>query len=120
MLTRFLLYQLIEMHHTIRRPTAVTLLDLEITFHSADLIVLLVGKIYHWILWIFWDYSLAYLWARKGSHELPSLLETTSNVQQICLILPFLFDFAIDEVMGHFIGGLQDAGVKLINENYLF
>ena len=114
----FTLRQLLEHRHSYRRPTIVVFLDIRAAFDSIDRKVLwdclrrygvpekyvsILGALYHQTSGKVRAYG-----------QLSPSFCITSGVRQGCPISPFLFNFAIDDVLRKAFDGLTGNGVELL------
>ncbi|CAH8492285.1 unnamed protein product [Dicrocoelium dendriticum] len=114
----FTLRQVLELRHIHRRPTIVVFLDIRAAFDSVDRSALWncllkkgVPDKFVTILKVLYSHTSGKVRA-YGTHS--SSFAVTSGVRQGCPISPFLFNFAIEDVLQRALEGVQDCGVELL------
>ena len=115
------LRQLLEHRHTFQRPTIVVFLDIRAAFDSIDRSALWncllrngVPEKYVTILRELYSHTSGRV---RAYGQLSSPFAVSSGVRQGCPISPFLFNFAIDDVLQRALHGLEDGGVELLPGN---
>ncbi|CAH8490480.1 unnamed protein product [Dicrocoelium dendriticum] len=114
----FTLRQLLELRHIHRRPTIIVFLDIRAAFDSVDRSALwncllkkgVLDK-FVTILKVLHTHTSGKVRA-YGTHS--SSFAVASGVRQGCPISPFLFNFAIEDVLQRALEGVQDCGVELL------
>ncbi|KER27332.1 LOW QUALITY PROTEIN: hypothetical protein T265_13817 [Opisthorchis viverrini] len=96
----FTLRQVLEQHHTYKRPTILVFLDFRGAFYSVDRSSQTSGRV-------------------KVYGELSKSFRTQSGVRQGCPLSPFLFNFVVDEIMRRTLEGLQNPDVQIACEENL-
>jgi hypothetical protein len=114
----FTLRLLLEQRHIYRRPTFVVFLDIRAAFDSVDRTalwdcVLRNGMPEKFVRILKSLYSHTSARVRAYGHLSPSF-EVSSGVRQGCPISPFLFNFAIDDILKSALEGLDGCGVDLL------
>nr|CAH8852710.1 unnamed protein product [Trichobilharzia regenti] len=120
----FTLRQLLEHRHTYCRPTTVVFLDIKAAFDSLDRTVLWncllergAPEKFVNILKALYRNTLGRV---KAHNQLSSLFPTKSGVRQGCLISPFLFNFAIDDILESAVKDVREGGVDQQRGDRLF
>ncbi|KAH9587822.1 ATP-binding cassette sub- A member 3 [Schistosoma haematobium] len=114
----FTLRQMLEHLHTYQRPTIVVFLDIRAAFDSLDRTVLwdcLLKKGVHEkfinILKALYTNTLGRM---RAYNHLSPLFHSSSGVRQGCPISPFLFNFAIDDILETALMDVSNGGVDLL------
>ena len=114
----FTLRLLLEQRHLYRRPTIVAFLDIRSAFDSVDKTVLWecllrngVPSKFVNILKSLYCHTSAQV---RAYGQLSPSFVVSSGVRQGCPISPFLFNFAIDDVLTSALGNLNNCGVELL------
>ena len=119
----FTLRQVLEQRHVYRRPTISIFLDFKGAFDSVDRSVLMDTLTHKGVPGKFVRIISSLYRSTTGRvrvyGELSKSFPTTSGVRQGCPLSPFLFNFIIDEILDHTIGGSNCSGVHLTTEENL-
>ena len=114
----FTLRQLLEHRHSYHRPTIVVFLDIRAAFDSVDREVLWCCLLRHGVPEKYVSILRALYLHTSGRvrayGRLSASFSITSGVRQGCPISPFLFNFAIDDVLRRAFDGLVGSGVELL------
>ena len=117
----FTLRQLLEHRHIYRRPTIVVILDIQVAFDSIDrgalwncLISNGVPEKYVSILKVVYSQTSGKV---RAYGEFSPAFKVTSGVRQGCPISPFLFNFAIDDILHKALLNVTNCGVDLLPGN---
>ncbi|MBM6549315.1 reverse transcriptase family protein [Streptococcus dysgalactiae subsp. equisimilis] len=117
----FTLRQILEHRHSFQRPTIIVFLDIRAAFDSVDRSALWncllrngVPEKYVSILKALYAHTSGRV---RAYGQLSPSFAVSSGVRQGCPISPFLFNFAIDDVLHNAISGLSDGGVELLPGN---
>jgi exonuclease III len=117
----FAIRQLLEHRHAYRRPTIVVFLDIRAAFDSLDRTAL-------WQCLVRFGMPEKYVNILKALYtqtsgrvraygKLSPSFAISSGVRQGCPISPFLFNFAVDDILNRSLEGLTNAGVELLPGN---
>ena len=120
----FTLRQLLEHRHAFRRPTIIVFLDIRAAFDSIDRTALWncllrngVPEKYVSILKELYRHTSGRV---RAYGQLSPPFAVTSGVRQGCPVSPFLFNFAIEDVLQNALSGLPNGGVELLPGNRVF
>nr|CAH8869570.1 unnamed protein product [Trichobilharzia regenti] len=120
----FTLRQLLEHRHTYCRPTIVVFLDIRAAFDSLDRTVLWNCLLERGVPEKFVNILKALYRNTSGRvrayNQLSPLFPTNSGVRQGCPISPFLFNFAIDDILESALKDVREGGVDLLPGDRLF
>ena len=119
----FTLRQILELCHTYRRPTIVVFLDIRGAFDSVDRAALwncllrdgVPGKYVNILKALYLHTS-----GRVRAYgSLSRSLVVSNGVRQGCPISPFLFNFAIDDILQTALPGIQNLGIEVLSGSKL-
>ena len=114
----FTLRQMLEHRHTYRRPTIVVFLDIRAAFDSLDRTVLWDCLLKKGVPEKFINILKALYTNTSGRvrayNHLSPLFHSSSGVRQGCPISPFLFNFAIDDILETALMDVSNGGVDLL------
>ncbi|KAH9590700.1 Zinc finger protein aebp2, variant 2 [Schistosoma haematobium] len=115
----FTLRQMLEHRHTYQRPTIVVFLDIRAAFDSLDRTVLWdcllkkgVPKKFINILKALYTNTSGRV---RAYNYLPPLFHSSGGVRQGCTISPFLFNFAIDDIVETALMNVSNGGADLLS-----
>ncbi|CAH8674745.1 unnamed protein product [Schistosoma haematobium] len=114
----FTLRQMLEHRHTYQRPTIVVFLDIRAAFDSLDRTVLWDCLLKKGVPEKFINILNALYTNTSGRvrayNHLSPLFHSSSGVRQGCPISPFLFNFAIDDILETVLMNVSNGGVDLL------
>ena len=117
----FALRQLLEHRHTYRRPTIVVFLDIRAAFDSvcrtmlwSCLIKKGVPPKYVSLLQELYRHTTGRV---RAYGVLSQSFKVTSGVRQGCPISPFLFNFAVEDILENALNDIHDCGLELLPGN---
>ncbi|CAI2733768.1 unnamed protein product [Schistosoma spindalis] len=114
----FILRQILEHRHTYHKPTIVVFLDIRVAFDSLDRTVLwdclLIKGVPEKFITILKALYTNILGRVRTYNRLCPLFRSSSGVRQGCPISPFLFNFAIDDILETALMDVSNGGVDLL------